>query len=695
MNIDNHNVELNAPGGLGSLYSHFKKDWLRCLLLALVGLAVRAPALQGQIIWDDQYLARDNPFIKSPLFVLEVFRHYLFLDSFSPHYRPVQNLSLILDYTLWNKETFGFHLTNVLIHVAGGILLYFLLRRLFQSLHLQIAKIDNSLVAFLVAAIWIVHPVHSAAVDYISGRADSLAFSFACGGWLLFLKAGEIRNWALRVSAYMASAIAGLTALCSRESAGIWFALFIVHLLATKETEKKTKWFATVACCIVISIYAGLRQLPEHHAERNPAGPSAPVRAVLMLRALGDYSRLMLFPVNLHMERTVFEPTEFRNTPLREEFIEFEYLSVLGIAAAIAIAVLGFRGGNARPLRLFGASWFVIGFLPVSNLFNLNASVAEHWLYLPSVGFIIFVAGCALDLPARFRHVTIAVASVAILALGVRSFIRSTDWVDPETFFQRTANAGGTGSRIGVNLGQTYALQGKYDKAEVVFRNVLKKQPDYTIARNNLADTLTRLGKEDEAKAVLADATAAAHTSMKDYPRTWVAALNYAHLLSRNHDSAGALAVLERARKDYPKTWELIAAEGEIFRNQNDLDRAIGLIRPYAEKNWWHYGAWMALGQLFAEKADVDLAEAALLHASLLDIHSTEALNLVAIMRMGENRLDDACRAQRRAVSREPDQPRQYVLLSNILEKMGRDDEARSALAQVSKLRSLAESKSN
>lgn len=103
----------------------------------------------------------------------------------------------------------------------------------------------------------------------------------------------------------------------------------------------------------------------------------------------------------------------------------------------------------------------------------------------------------------------------------------------------------------------------------------------------------------------------------------------------------------------------------------------------------------MALGQLFAEKADVDLAEAALLHASLLDIHSTEALNLVAIMRMGENRLDDACRAQRRAVSREPDQPRQYVLLSNILEKMGRDDEARSALAQVSKLRSLAESKSN
>src|SRR3954453_21283973 len=84
------------------------RAWVRCTIIALLGFAVHFPALQGQLIWDDQYLAHDNPFIKSPLFVFEVFRHSLFLDSYSSHYRPVQNLSLMLDYMFWNADTFGF-----------------------------------------------------------------------------------------------------------------------------------------------------------------------------------------------------------------------------------------------------------------------------------------------------------------------------------------------------------------------------------------------------------------------------------------------------------------------------------------------------------------------------------------------------------------------------------------------------------
>jgi Flp pilus assembly protein TadD len=64
----------------------------------------------------------------------------------------------------------------------------------------------------------------------------------------------------------------------------------------------------------------------------------------------------------------------------------------------------------------------------------------------------------------------------------------------------------------------------------------------------------------------------------------------------------------------------------------------------------------------------------------------------MAIVRMGQNRFEDACRTQRIALSRQPDQPRQYLLLSNILDKMGRSDEARAALAHVAQLRTLASS---
>src|SRR4051812_19139229 len=153
------------------------RGW-RCLILALLGASARLPGLQGKLIWDDRLLVEGNPMIRSPLLIREAFRHYLFPGAYSGHYRPVQTVSYILDYLVWNTDTLGYHLSNVCLHVTSAVLLYLLLEKLF----VQLTNVNNSagVGAFLVALIWAVHPVHSAAVDYISGRADSLAFLFAC-----------------------------------------------------------------------------------------------------------------------------------------------------------------------------------------------------------------------------------------------------------------------------------------------------------------------------------------------------------------------------------------------------------------------------------------------------------------------------------------------------------------------------------
>src|SRR5690242_14962975 len=85
------------PSGLKARASRYlNTNWIRCLIIALVGTIVRVPALQGERIWDDHYLVHDNPFMKSPALILEAFRHYLFLDSVSMHYRPVQNISYMV-----------------------------------------------------------------------------------------------------------------------------------------------------------------------------------------------------------------------------------------------------------------------------------------------------------------------------------------------------------------------------------------------------------------------------------------------------------------------------------------------------------------------------------------------------------------------------------------------------------------------
>src|SRR5438309_2271073 len=63
---------IRATGSLAcKIAGYTRKTWVRVLLLLLVGAAAHAPALQGEFVWDDQYLARDNPLIKSPILVLE------------------------------------------------------------------------------------------------------------------------------------------------------------------------------------------------------------------------------------------------------------------------------------------------------------------------------------------------------------------------------------------------------------------------------------------------------------------------------------------------------------------------------------------------------------------------------------------------------------------------------------------------
>ena len=215
--------------------------------------------------------------------------------------------------------------------------------------------------------------------------------------------------------------------------------------------------------------------------------------------------------------------------------------SILGLAFLGALIYGAFRVGPSRRLRIFGASWFLLGYLPISNLIELNATVAEHWLYLPSVGFLIFVIGCVLDFPARYRGVMVGFASCAVVALGIRSTIRSSDWITDQIFFERTLAAGGQSSRIMANLGQAYVNRGEYAKAEATLRKVLLVSPDYPSARVILTEVLLRESQKKEAEALLASTSKATETTRKEYPRTWIAVLNFAlsHVAKKRHGSFG------------------------------------------------------------------------------------------------------------------------------------------------------------
>jgi tetratricopeptide (TPR) repeat protein len=676
------------------------KQWPRYLLLASLGILVRLPAVQGPPIWDDLFLTRDNPFIKSPLLALEAFRHYLFLDSYTGHYRPVQNLSYMVDYFFWNTDAAGFHLSNIFLHVGAGLLLYRLLTLLFRSggglwNNRDFHFVDSGrLVAFLISGLWMVHPVHSAAVDYISGRADSLAFLFSAGAWLLVLRGRGVNSRWLKGGLYFAAALSGLLGLCSREIACIWIFVFLVHTFAfAPDIRRRTKVLTVICCALILSAYDGLRRLPSVRSDTPFIEDWSPsVRATLMLRALGDYGRLMVFPANLHMERSIFDPDNYRGRESWRRSAASEYLSIIGLIVLVGFAYGCAKPGNGRRLRILGAIWFFAAYLPVSNIVQLNATVAEHWLYLPSVGFLIFLAGCGLDLPHRFRGALATTALFAILALSVRSAIRSSDWSDQEKFYKRTLAAGGASSRVSVNLAQIYANRGEYAIAEKMLRQVLESTPDYPIARNNLASVLMHQGKNAESESLLARSAKEAGESGTRFPRTWIAALNLAAMRAHASDDSGAIGILERAHADYPWVWDLVSRESELVRRTQGPLPALHLVENYVRENWWHHAAWLAEGRLYAENNDTVQATRALRYAAMLDVHDVNSLDLLAQISLRGGRLDDALTTQRRAIARQPYEPRQYLMLAEILDKMGRTDEAQKARDKVARLQAIADS---
>ena len=684
----NNSPPASTPGSRRLTPVFWERSGVCCLLLLLFGLCARLPALQGELLWDDHALVASNPMIRSPLLSLEAFRHYLFPDVVGGHYRPVQTVSYIFDYWWWNLDPLGFHLASICWHLASGVLLYFLLRMLVPLLLSLNApghpvapeKKVSSIAAFLVALLWIVHPVHSAAVDYISGRADSLAFVFAAGAWLLYLRARDTSGTSVRRGFFVLAGISALLALCSRESGFMWMLIFLLYVFCLERRTTSGGKLVVLATCLAISAtYLALRHLPASSPHVvSSVSSSAATTAVLMLRALGDYTRLMFVPTNLHVERTVAGPAPI------------DYLAIAGVLSLCALLYGATRKGPGRPARIAGASWFIITYLPISNIVPLNATIAEHWLYLPSVGFLIFLAGVVVELPFRFKRVAVAAASVAVLAFTARSAIRSSDWVDPETFFRRTFAAGGTDSRIGANLGVIYALRGDHAAAENILRKVLEASPNYSLARNNLGLALAQQGKTEEAEAFFKSATAVEAASDKGRDPTWDAALHLARSRYAQKDTAAALAIVAEARRKHPHIWPLARAEAEMLQSTGDGDAALARVQEFVDRHWWHAAASMTLGRIHLAKEDFVRADAAFRHASWLDVYDAESVGLRSLIKLKENRLDEASRLQRRAVARKPYEPRQYLILADLLTKMGRHEDAAEVLGEVAQMQALA-----
>lgn len=553
------------------------------LILAAV-LLVYCPALRNGFVWDDTALVLRDPLTRSPWLLLEGFRHFLFLDATAADfYRPLQRAIFTFDYYLAGFTPWVFHLTSLLVHAGAAIALYEFGRRLLEKTE---ASVPLSQLPFAVALLWAVHPIHSSAVVYIAGLADPLAALLGFGGLALLL-AGRPRTAGLCLGAALFAKESGVFALVI----GLGFA----WALACKESadwRPRLVRFARVAipALLMTGLYLGLRATAEH--TRPPQMDHTPLaeRPVLVLRAVAEYAGLLVAPVNLHMERTVKTPT---GTNLQT------------IAGALLLCGAAFwfsRSTRTGRACLLAA---LVAYLPVSNLFALNATAAEHWVYVPSAFLLLAAAATLRQFPVADRRIALLATGILALwfvALGCRTAWRCGDWRDQWTFLQATIHAGGNSSRMIGNLAQEKLKRGDIEGAVQDFRAALALKPDQPFAMLGLSGALIKARSFDESrqwlerceKVPLIQASALVNRAVLEFqesrservdlfreaaavnPRFWpVRKLYITHLLARGETST-ALQELRAVLQDQPfraETWEMMGLalekNGESARAQD------------------------------------------------------------------------------------------------------------------------------
>ncbi len=542
--------------------------WMVFLAVSLVCCAAYVNTMEGDWVWDDASSVLLHKHVQDLGQFFQLFREdqHAFGRGQGNFYRPLVAASFMSDYFFSggshpddaaeepeasDVSPVLFHLTNLLLHLAAALLLWRLLCGLGSPRPVQV----------LVPLIYVVHPLHTEAVAYISGRADMMSaaalFAALCFVNLSFRPGKSIFG-------LVASAVCFVLGLLSKESSLIYPVLLVVLLpvMAAKtsgdENHGRPSRFQmllpVMVAAAILAVYLLLRSTLLRFAEGTASIPASfPQRLYETMQALGLYLKLLFVPVHLHMERVLdTEPS---------------WYAVLGIGflAALVVAIIwSWRTGNKRIAA--GFSWFLVSWLPVSGIFPLNAPMAEHWMYVPMAGFwwaVIEVVFALFRAPLARRVLYIVLVGLVVLFAGMTAR-RNLDWRDNVTLFRSTLERNPNSARVHFNLAVTYEdIEHNYAGARRHYERYLELQAR---RRAQLPGQAFALDEEVEARLSLGEVL----MGLQEYQEAVGVFAPLVQLADMEAwKSAAAFASLNTA--------EAMLALGEISQSNAYFDRAIRL----------------------------------------------------------------------------------------------------------------------
>lgn len=550
------------------------------LAAALAGL-VYLNALNNPFVYDDHDTVVANPSLTNVRNVRFVLVHGAF--------RPLVNVSYAADRLVWGYRPFGFHLTNVLLHMVVTVLLFAFLRAaMFDAARklAELAPVTRSrppstsqaelYAAFTGAALFAVHPLMTEAVAYVSGRSELL-----CATWflltILLARRAILHGNVIAAAAAFAT---GALALASKEvAAALPFVILAYDWLLLPGTERERRrrfWGLHAPLCVLLAVAAGYRVVLLQEAAAGMYHPpllSALTQSIVIWR----YLRLAVWPVGqsiMHSIHQVGSPGD--------------PLALVAVTGLLVLFLLAIRVRRTAPLLTFATIWYFACIAPSSSVIALRESMAEHRAYLATAGVCLVVASGVLRWgTARQRTHRAWVAyrfalGGAIAVLALLTVARNEVWSSPVRLWREaTVSAAGMWEpryaladvlreakdyagavpeyeavirarpmdlNAHTNLGICLAEIGRFKEAEAAFRQTLAIEPKF-------ARGYTNLGALALVRGDVATARDAYQEALKQDPRNVLARMQLARILETSfHDYHAAARMCGEARALAPST---------------------------------------------------------------------------------------------------------------------------------------------
>ncbi|MEM7103820.1 MAG: tetratricopeptide repeat protein [Bacteroidota bacterium] len=458
------------------------RNWLiGAFILLIVGFASYYPSLEnGFTNWDDEVYVVNNDMLIN----LDLGR--IFKEPVSANYHPITMLSLGLNYQSSGLNPYGYHLTNMVIHVLNIILVFFLFFYFSRK---------NLSVAFITAFVFGIHPMHVESVTWISERKDVLyAFFFVAGmiSYLRYLRQADKRFLWMALILFLLS--------CLSKAMAVVFpvVLLLMDWWEDRDIKQKNVWIEKIPFFVLSFIFGILAVKVQSEGGAVGSYETFALHHRFMFAGYGFlmYIYKFLVPIDL---------STFYPYPNLGEggFLPSIYYAAPIIALGFA-GITWYFGRRWKPL-LFGIGFYFLTVALVLQFMSVGQVVmADRYTYLPYIG-LGFLLGCGFshfwegESKNPIGYILAGIISLGFLWFTYGTYERSKVWKNSETLWTNVIDQHPNVGLAYKNRGNYRARNGKIEEALKDFNIALQLLPDDSAIYESLGNTYAGMGQIQQA----------------------------------------------------------------------------------------------------------------------------------------------------------------------------------------------------